>query len=86
MRAIKTNEFRENFKEICNQVAHGETFIVARPRNENVVVVSEREWNQTQKMARNAQYLAMLDKAAQELAEGKGITKTMEELEAMTDG
>ncbi len=35
------------------------------------------------KAAQNAAYLAMLDKSRQEAKEGKVITKTMTELEAM---
>ncbi len=37
----------------------------------------------SEKAARNAEYLAMLDKSRKQLQEGKVIKKTMEELEAM---
>ena len=35
------------------------------------------------KLKRNAEYLAMLDRGYADIAQGKGITKTMEELRAM---
>ncbi|MCM1123609.1 MAG: hypothetical protein NC416_13590 [Eubacterium sp.] len=42
MLAVKSMDVRENFKEWCNKVIGGETLIVSRPKNENVVIVSER--------------------------------------------
>ena len=39
----------------------------------------------SEKAARNAEYLAMLDRSHQELREGKVIVKTMAELEAMAE-
>jgi hypothetical protein len=38
------------------------------------------------KARRNAEYLARIDKAIKDLDEGKGVTVTIEELEAMTNG
>jgi hypothetical protein len=37
------------------------------------------------KARRNAEYLAMLTQAVKDIDEGKGITVTVEELEAMTN-
>ena len=83
MLAVKSMDVRENFKEWCNKVINGETVIVSRPKNENVVIISEREYNEMTKAKRNAEYLAMLDRGYSDIAQGKGITKTMEELRAM---
>ncbi len=83
MLAVKSMDVRDNFKDWCNQVINGETLIVSRPKNENVVIVSEKEYNEMQKAKRNAEYLAMLDRGFADMEQGKGITKTMEELEAM---
>ncbi len=57
MLAVKSMEVRENFKEWCNKVIDGETLIVSRPKNENVVIVSEKEYNEIVKAKRNAEYL-----------------------------
>ena len=62
MLAVKSMDVRENFKEWCNKVIGGETLIVSRPKNQNVVIVSEKEYNEMVKAKRNAEYLAKLDK------------------------
>lgn len=83
MLAVKSMDVRDNFKEWCNQVINGETLIVSRPKNENIVIVSEKEYNEMQKAKRNAEYLAMLDRGFDDIEKGRGVTKTIEELEAM---
>ena len=83
MLAVKSMDVRENFKEWCNKVIGGETLIVSRPKNENVVIVSEKEYNEMVKAKRNAEYLAKLDKSFQQLEEGQTISFSMEELRAM---
>lgn len=83
MLAVKSMDVRDHFKEWCNKVIGGETLVVSRPKNENVVIVSEKEYNEMAKAKRNAEYLAMLDRGYADIVQGKGITKTMEELRAM---
>lgn len=47
--AVTTRDFRKNFKKYADSVAElGETYIVARPENKNVVLISEREYNSWQ--------------------------------------
>ena len=57
--------------------------IASRPKNENVVIVSEKEYNEMQKAKRNAEYLAMLDKSREQLEQGKTISFTLDELKDM---
>jgi antitoxin YefM len=83
MLAVKSMDVRDNFKNFCDRVFNGETLIVSRPKNENVVMVSENEYNNLQKAKRNVEYLAMLDKSYEQYEQGKTITLTMEELEEM---
>lgn len=83
MLAVKSMDVRENFKEWCNKVISGETLVVSRPRNENVVIVSEKEYNEMVKAQRNAEYLAMLDRSYKQLENGETISFSMEELQAM---
>ena len=80
MLAVKSMDVRENFKSICDKVFMGETVIVSRPKNENIVMMSESEYNEIMKAKRNAEYLAMLDKSMAEAEAGGFITKTMDEL------
>ena len=72
MLAVKSMDVRENFK--------GETLIVSRPKNENIVMMSEAKYNEIMKAKRNAEYLAMLDKSMAEAETGGFITKTIDEL------
>lgn len=82
MIAVKPTQMRDNFKTICDRVVDGEIVIVSRPNNENVVVLSEKDYNAMQKAARNADYLAMIDASLDELKRGGHISKTLEELRA----
>ena len=79
MLAVKSMDVRENFKEWCNKVIGGETLIVSRPKNENVVIVSEKEYNEMAKAKRNAEYLAMLDRGYKQIENGETISFSMEE-------
>jgi antitoxin YefM len=80
MIAIKSIEMRDKFKAYCDKVVSGETVIVTRKDNQNVVVLSEKEYNAMLKAARNADYLAMIDKSLAELENGGFIPKNLEEL------
>ena len=81
MIAVKSMNVRDHFKEWCNKVINGETIIVSRPKNENIVMMSEAEYNDMKKAQRNADYLAMLDKSMSEAESGGVIVKTIGELE-----
>jgi antitoxin YefM len=81
--AIKANELRDNFKGICDLVVSGEMVIVSRPHNQNVVVLSENEFNIREKAFRNSEYMAKIDESIKQLSNGKVVIKTMEELEEM---
>lgn len=61
----------------------GETVVISRPKNENIYMINEAEYNALQKARQNAEYLAMLKQSDEELKTGKVVIKTMEELEDM---
>ena len=81
MLAVKSMDVRDNFKKLCDMVFRGETLVISRPRNENVVMVSESEYNEMMKAKRNADYLAMLDKSMAEAKNGGFVIKSTAELE-----
>lgn len=83
MLAVKSANVRDNFKEWCDKINMGETVVISRPRNENIYMINEAEYNALQKAKRNAEYLSMLDKSDKELKDRKIVVKTMEELEDM---
>ena len=83
MIALKTMDVRNDFKRVSDLINSGEKVLIARPHNENLVVLSEKEYNELEKARCNAEYLAKIDKSLQELAEGKTVSFTVGELKAM---
>ena len=81
MTAIKCIDIRNNFNIFCDKVFGGETLIISRPKNENVVMISENEYNLLQKTKRNAEYLSMLDRSIEEAKSGNIIVKSLEDFD-----
>lgn len=83
MRALKAIDVKNNFKAVCNMVFGGETVMLSRPKNQNVVMLSEKEYNSFAKAKRNLEYLTKLDESVQQTSKGFAATKTLEELRSM---
>ena len=54
-----------------------ETLTVSSRKNENVVTLSELEYNEMMKAKRNADYLSMLDKSIAEVEVGGFVIKNI---------
>lgn len=80
--AIKSTELKKNTKSICDRAYNGETLIISRPKDQNVVLISEQLFQELDKLRQNAAYLASLERGNKEIAEGRLIYKTIDELEA----
>lgn len=85
MLAVKSINVRDNFKEWCDKIVMGETVVISRPQNENIYMINEAEYNELQKAKRNAEYLAMLDRADEQVKNGQIVIKSMEELIKMEE-
>ncbi len=86
MLAVNYSTIRENLKSYCDKVTdQNETVIVTRKDEKNVVIISLNEWNELQRAQRNAEYLGRLNRSIADISAGRGVVKTMEELEAMAD-
>ena len=85
MIATKQMDIRANIKKYFDLAFNGETIIVSRKQNKNVVVISEAEYNNLQKAKKNAEYLAHLDRSFEQLQKGEVIIKSMEELEKLAN-
>lgn len=73
MLAVNYSTMRSNLKDYCDKATdNDETVIVTRKDEKNVVLMSLEKYNQIVKMARNAEYLAMIDRSMAQLAAGKG--------------
>ena len=83
MLAVKSVNVRDNFKEWCDKINMGETVVISRPRNENIYMISEAEYNALQKAKKNAEYLAKIDESIENHKKGDTISFTMKELQAM---
>lgn len=73
MLAVNYSTIRNNLKEYCDQATdNGETIIVTRKAEKNVVILSLGKYNQLTRSARNAEYLTMIDRSIAQLNAGKG--------------
>lgn len=73
MLAVNYSTIRNNLKDYCDKATDShETIIVTRKDEKNVVILSLERYNQLEKAARNAEYLAMIDRSMAQLEAGKG--------------
>ena len=73
MLAVNYSTIRNNLKDYCDKATDlQETVIVTRKDEKNVVLMSLEKYNQLEKAARNAEYLAMIDRGIAQLEAGKG--------------
>ena len=63
MIATKQMDVRANIKKYFDMAFSGETVIVSRKENKNVVIISESEYNELEKAKKNVEYLAKLNRA-----------------------
>ena len=69
LRAVQVNDLARNCKKICDEAFAGNPVIVARPKKENVVLISESAYLdlvKVQEEAHRAYILRELDKAEKE--------------------
>lgn len=84
MLAINYSTMRNNLKSYCDQATdNNETVIVTRKQEKNIVIISLENYNRIMKAARNAEYLAMIDRSMEQLQAGKG--QEHELIEAVDD-
>ena len=67
MIATKPLDLRSNLKKYMDYAFSGEPVVIARPKNENVVMLSEKEYNELLKARQNVEYLARIDSSYEQL-------------------
>jgi len=74
MVAIKTADLTQDFKRVAERVSRGERILISRPRNKNLVLITEEEYNTLDKL-RVAPKLTLKDTLAalQKQAELNGV-------------
>ena len=86
MLAVNYSTIRSKLKDYCDKATEdNETVIVTRKDEKNVVLISLEQYNELIKLARNVEYLNKIDKSMKQVEDGKVVTKTIEELDAMED-
>ena len=73
MLAVNYSTIRNKLKEYCDKATdEHETVIVTRKDEKNVVLMSLEQYNDMMKALKNAEYLAKIDRAFQQLESGQG--------------
>lgn len=85
MTATVATELKANLKHYIDKAVSGDSIIITRPKRKNAVLISEEEYNELQRIKNNAEYMYKLNLSIDQAKQGKVITKSMEELEAMAD-
>jgi len=82
MVAVNYSTIRNNLKDYCDKATDmNEIVIVTRKDEKNVVLISLDRFNQMERAARNAEYLAMIDRGIAQLEAGKGQMHELIEVE-----
>ena len=76
MIALRAIDLKKDFKKVCNTVLSGDSVIIARPKNENIVLLSEKKYNEME-------YLAKSELSRKQAEEGNLISKSIKDLEEM---
>lgn len=80
-RTISVSNFSSNIKQTLDEVySENQALIVTRPENQNVVVISEKQFNEIQKEYNNMQYLLKLAKANKQIELGDFIPVEIDDL------
>ena len=73
MLAVNYSTIRNSLGDYCDKVSdQGETVIITRQEEKNVVILSLDRYNELTKAERNAEYLAKIDRGIRQLSAGKG--------------
>lgn len=78
-------DVRSNIKKFFDMAYEGEVLLVPRKENKNVVIISEKEYKELERIRRNVEYMSMLVESDKQKQAGKVVVKTMEELEQMAE-
>lgn len=81
--AVVTSDLKKNIKYFFDKAFSGENILVARPQRKNIVIISEDEFNEFQRLKNNEEFIAKIKLSEQQLKEGRYVEKSIEELEAM---
>lgn len=71
MVAVNYTTLRDKLKDYCDKATDDyETVIVTRKNEKNVVIISLEQYNELIRATRNAEYLAKIDRALEQMENG----------------
>jgi len=76
MIVLKTVDLRNDFKKVSDLVMSGEKVLISRPRNENLVVLSEQEYRKLEESNQNTKYNESLNNYSLQVAETESFYNT----------
>lgn len=83
LKVVTARDLRNNFNKIAEDISeYDDTVVVARPKNKNVVIISEKQynsWMETNYLLSSEANRAALQKSIKELKAGKSKLLTPEE-------
>ena len=86
MLAVNYSTIRSKLKDYCDKVTdENEAVIVTRKDEKNVVLISLEQYNEFLRNVGNLEYLSKIGKVIKQVEEGKTVSKTIEELEEMSN-
>ena len=85
MITLRTVDIVRKTGEVAKAILEGEKVVIARPKNQNWVIMSETQYNDVMRAKANAEYLVMLRKSDEDYKAGRVVIKTPEELKAMEE-
>lgn len=85
MTATVATDLKANLKYYIDKAVSGDSIIITRPKRKNAVLISEDEYNELQRIKKNAEYMYKMNVSIEQAKEGKVVVKSMEELEALAD-
>ena len=80
MIAIKTADLTQDFKRVAERIIQGETVLISRPRNENIVMITEEEYNRLFKAQARASALASIKAIQQDVINSGAEEMTVDEI------
>lgn len=85
MTATVAADLKSNLKHYIDKAVNGDSIIITRPRRKNAVLISEDEYNELQRIKKNAEYMYKMNVSIEQAKKGKVVVKTIEELEALAN-
>lgn len=85
MTATVATDLKANLKFYIDKAVSGDSVIITRPKRKNVVLISEDEYNELQRIKQNADYMYKMNTSIQQAKDGKVVIKSMEELERLSN-